>query len=92
MALLAKHIQIKGPFTNEQNIVNEITKQYSNLQYIERLGIQSRPTHLVKIDDVTCEMGKTGLLEWDDIAINTISFLQDEPASTLVECMCILEK
>ena len=43
MALLAKHIQIKGPFTNEQNIVNEITKQYSNLQYIERLGIQSRP-------------------------------------------------
>lgn len=83
-----KFVQITGPFTAFDDIVNYIKKNDdSEILYIKKCGIQSQVSNRIKINDCTFEIGKTGILEFSDVEIKTMYFLQDELKSTKIDCV-----
>ena len=81
-----KFFQLKGPFKANQDLVQLIETE-SAMSYIKKLGIQSIPSHKCNINNKVFEIGKTDLLEFDDVMITSLFFLQEEPESTLVDCV-----
>lgn len=82
-----RFVQIRGPFTVDENVVpsdNIVTK----------IGVQTKPTHKFEVTESsglknTFEMGKTEILELSNVQVTELSFLQDEPKSTIVDLIVI---
>jgi hypothetical protein len=83
-----KFAQVQGPFSAGQEIVSLIMKDVSDdFTSIVKIGVQSKVGHQFKMNDCTFEIGKTGILEFNDVDITSLSFLQDEDDSTIVDCI-----
>lgn len=82
-----KFIQVSGPFAANEDIIAKIKKDSPNFKYIKKLGIQSKITHLCIIDGKEFEIGKTEILEFNNVEVTSLSFKQDEPSSTLIDCI-----
>lgn len=83
-----KFVQVRGPFRANQDIVEYIKNNInSDFLYVTFLGIQTSPGHFVKIDGQVFEIGSAGILLLNEIKINSIYFSQDEPETTLVDCI-----
>jgi hypothetical protein len=81
-------IQIQGPFKKNQDIVSYIKKTINNdFKYIKKIGIQTETKNYVSINNKIFEIGKTGILEFDNVQINSLFFMQDEQSTTLIDCV-----
>ena len=83
-----KFIQIRGPFSAGQDLISYIKTEYkTNFNYITRIGIQTKVKNEITINNEDFEIGKTGILEFDNVQITSLSFKQDELSSTLIDCV-----
>lgn len=82
-----KFIQIKGPFKTKENIISYIKDDYPDFRYIKKIGIQTKVSNKCNINGEIFEIGKTGILEFNDVKIISLFFLQDESEFTLVDCI-----
>lgn len=82
-----KFVQIHGPFKQGEELVDIIKKDFPSFLNIKKLGIQSISTHICCIDGQNFEIGKTEILEFNEVNVTSIYFKQDEPATTLVDCI-----
>lgn len=83
-----KFIQIRGPFSAGQDLISYIKTEYkTNFNYIKRIGIQTKVKNEITINNKDFEIGKTGILEFDNVQITSLSFKQDELSSTLIDCV-----
>ena len=82
-----KFIQIHGPFQQNEELVDIIKKDFPSFLNIKKLGIQSISNHICCINGQNFEIGKTEILEFSEVNITSIYFKQDEPATTLVDCI-----
>ncbi len=73
-------VQMRGPFRANTEIITSPMK---------KIGIQTKVRNQCKINNIVFEIGKTGLLEFEDVKITSLIFLQDEPESTLVDGIII---
>ncbi|MCC8068710.1 MAG: hypothetical protein LIO71_02965 [Ruminococcus sp.] len=81
-----KFVHVSGPFTANSDVVSYIKSNYdSDMKYIKKCGIQSEVGNFVNINGQKFEIGKTGILELNDVKITSLYFSQDEPASSLVD-------
>lgn len=83
-----KFIQIRGPFSAGQDLISYIKTEYkTNFNYIKKIGIQTKVKNEITINNEDFEIGKTGILEFDNVQITSLSFKQDELSSTLIDCV-----
>jgi ABC-type uncharacterized transport system ATPase subunit len=82
-----KFIQLHGPFSQNEELIDRIKKNYSDFKSIKQIGIQSQSTNICCINGQNFEIGKTGILELNEVNITSIYFKQDELATTLVDCL-----
>lgn len=82
-----KFVQVHGPFSKNEEIIDIIKKNVPSFLSIKKLGIQSISTHKCKINGQDFEIGKTEILEFNEVEIKSIYFEQDEPKSTLIDCI-----
>lgn len=83
-----KFIQIRGPFSAGQDLISYIKTEYkTNFNYIKKIGIQTKVKNKITINNEDFEIGKTGILEFDNVQITSLSFKQDELSSTLIDCV-----
>ena len=82
-----KFVQIHGPFQQNEELVDIIKKDFPSFLNIKKLGIQSISTHICCINGQNFEIGKTEILEFNEVSITSIYFKQDEPATTLIDCI-----
>ena len=83
-----KFIQIRGPFFAGQDLISYIKTEYkTNFNYIKKIGIQTKVKNEITINNEDFEIGKTGILEFDNVQITSLSFKQDELSSTLIDCV-----
>jgi len=61
---------LQGPFTAKKELFNDGT--------IFKIAIQSRPGHYVDLNGSAFEIGKTGMLQFRNSNIKSVSFEQDE--------------
>lgn len=87
MAINDKFVQLHGPFKKDEELVDIIKKDYPNFLNIKKLGIQSVSTHFCSINGQNFEIGKTEILEFNNVGITSLYFNQDEPATTLIDCV-----
>ena len=83
-----KFVQITGPFTLNEEIVDKIKAETGfNFLYIKKIGIQTEPAsaHKVSINGQIFEIGKTGILEFNEVQITSLNFLQDETSFTIID-------
>lgn len=73
-------IQISGPFSAYKNILEKLEKNS-----FRHIGIQSDTSHKVKINGDEYEIGKTGMLEFSNVIIDSLAFMQNESELTLVD-------
>ena len=82
-----KNVQLRGPFNQDEELVDKIKAEASDFRSIERIGICARVRDSVKLNNETFEIGKTGILQFDNVRITSIKFMQDENESTFVDCV-----
>jgi hypothetical protein len=83
-----KFIQIQGPFNARQDVISLIKQQSSNnFSFIKKIGIQSKVGHKCNINDCVFEIGSTEILEFDEVRISSLYFLQSEEESTIIDCI-----
>lgn len=84
-----KFVQINGPFNAGEDVYAIIKEKTNNssFSYIMQIGIQSEANHYVNINGVKFEIGKTGMLQFNETAITSLSFVQDELDSTIIDCI-----
>lgn len=82
-----KLIQLRGPFTANQDIISALLKENSDISYIKQVGIQAKSTHQCKINTHIFEIGKTEMLEFNEVQIKSLYFLQNEPESTIIDLL-----
>lgn len=82
-----KFVQVHGPFKQGEELVDIIKKDFPSFLNIKKLGIQSISTHICCIDGQNFEIGKTEILEFNEVNVTSIYFKQDEPATTLIDCI-----
>lgn len=82
-----KFVQLHGPFEKDEELVDIIKKNYPNFIGIKKLGIQSQPENICSINRKSFEIGNIGILEFNDVNINSLCFEQDELETTLVDCI-----
>lgn len=83
-----KFIQIQSPIKANQDLIKYIKTNYdSNFKYIKKIGIQTKMNHFISINNQRFKIGKTGILELDNVRITSLFFLQDEQFSTLIDCI-----
>lgn len=84
-----KFIQLHGPFKKNVELTNIIKKDFPDFVSIKNLGIQAKSTHICNINGQNFEIGKTEILEFNEVAVKSLYFKQDEPSTTLVDCLLI---
>jgi hypothetical protein len=83
-----KFIQLHGPFKANEELINIIKKNYiNNFNSIKKIGIQSISTNICCINGQNFEIGKTGILEFNEVNITSLYFKQNELATTLIDCL-----
>lgn len=82
-----KNVQVRGPFFEEEEVVDRIKAESSDFRSISRIGICSKVRNYVKLNDEIFEIGKTGILQFKNVQITSIKFMQDETESTFVDCV-----
>ena len=82
-----KNIQIRGPFEEGEDLVDRIKDEYPDFRSVQRIGICTKVRNYVKLNDITFEIGKTGILQFKDVRVTSIKFMQDESESTVVDCV-----
>ena len=83
-----KFIQVHGPFKANEDIVEYIKNKVSpGSRYIANVGIQANEGRQCRINGQIFEIGQRGILIFNDVRINSMSFLQDESELTLVDCI-----
>lgn len=83
-----KYAQIQGPFTKNEDLVPIMKIEFNNsFRHIQRIGIQSKPSNKVNINGQIFEIGKTGILEFNEVEIVSLYFIQDELESTIIDCI-----
>lgn len=74
---MAKHIkQVAGIFTPYTELMNFLG---SKAKYITKIGIQLPSGSYAIIDGVEFEIGKTGILEFEDTKISSVKFRSHNP-------------
>lgn len=78
---------IQSPFTENEQLMNRIREQNQNNTYLSKVGIvyvdhhslniDKEPQIRIKINNKDFTLGKTGMLEFEDVKITSIKFLQD---------------
>lgn len=84
-----KFVQLHGPFDKEEELTDKIKENYPDFRGIRKLGIQSVKTNICCINGQDFEIGKTEILEFDEVNVTSLFFKQGEPATTLVDCILI---
>lgn len=79
----SRFIQLSGPFKDREELVNRI----KNFNGIKHIGIQAKEDHGVYLNGQFFKIGKTQILQLDEIKIESIYFAQDEDTSTLIDCI-----
>lgn len=82
-----KFVQLHGPFATNEELVDRIKENYPEFRGIKKLGIQSQIANICCINNNDFEIGKTGILEFDDVDVTSLFFKQGEPATTLIDCI-----
>jgi hypothetical protein len=83
-----KFVQIQGPFNAKQDVTSLIKQQSSNnFSSIKKIGIQSKIKHQCSINDCVFEIGSTGILEFDEVKVVSLYFLQSEDEDTIIDCI-----
>ena len=82
-----KFIQLHGPFKKNTELTTTIKKNFPDFVSIKNLGVQTAPTHICNINGQSFEIGKTEILEFNEVAVKSLYFEQDEPSTTLVNCL-----
>ena len=82
-----KFVQLHGPFVAGEELVDIIKRNCSNFLGIVQLGIQSIHNHVCCINGQDFLIGKTEILEFSEVSINSLYFKQNEPATTLIDCV-----
>ena len=72
-----KFIQLHGPFTWGEEIINQIKENYPGFQYIKNIGIQAPVAHRCNINVQMFEIGKTQILELSEVKITSLVFIQN---------------
>ena len=75
-------IQLSGPFSAYRNVLENLESH--NFKHI---GIQSETSHLVRVNGEEYEIGKTGMLEFSDVIIDSLAFLQQESELTIIDAI-----
>lgn len=73
--------QLHGPFDSNKNILETL----DNFSYIKKIGIQSKPGTICLINGRNFEIGKTGILEFDEVKITSIIFTSFVDKNTLID-------
>lgn len=85
--------QLLGPFEANQELVNLIQQDaLKEIEYVKHLGIQTEIGSLLKINDETIEIGKTGIYEIGNTEINSIYFLEDTDDNAIIDYTVILKE
>lgn len=82
-----KFVQLQGSFKKNEELTNIIKKNFPSFQNIKKIGIQSIEDNICCINGIDFIIGKTGILEFDNVYITSIFFRQDEPKTTLIDCI-----
>lgn len=78
-----KFRQLRGPFNANQDLINEILDE--NKRYVRHLGIQARDKTKCVINNKIIEIGKTDILEYNNVQITSLYFLKDQPETTIID-------
>lgn len=90
MALNGRVGQVLGPFDTtdllaENGKISEFTPETSH-PILTKMGIQSTPGTIVKVNNVEIKIGKTGIYELDEVvAVKSIVFPYGADADTIVD-------
>ncbi len=83
--------QVVGPFKSNVNLLEKgeaisNSTPESTTPVLWKLGIQAEPGCMVKINNTTIRIGKTGIYELDSIArITHLSFPSETDADTIID-------
>lgn len=82
--------QIQGPFLKNEEVFTKIQSECLNpINYISKIGIhfvgnsdldlegKRQGKYFVKINDIQFQLGKTRMLELEDVEVTSIKFSQD---------------
>ena len=53
--------------------------------YVEKIGIQTYPGTLIRLNGQTIEIGKTGMYETDEVEITSIQFPENSPKNVIID-------
>lgn len=82
-----KFVQLHGPFKKYEELVTRIKADCPGFHGIKKIGIQSSMYHICCLNGRDFEIGKTNILEFDEVDITSVYFKQDEPATSLIDCI-----
>jgi len=78
--------QIKGPFTAGEDIFAKISaKMTGDNNTITSIGIQAGYKDVVVLNGNSFELGKPALLQFDDVAITSLSFENDVDENAIID-------
>ncbi len=82
-----KNVQLRGPFSAGEELVDRIKVESPDFRSIVRIGICSKVRNYVKLNGISFELGKSGILQFKNVNITSVQFEQDESESTIVDCV-----
>lgn len=78
--------QIRGPFTAGEDIFAKIkVKMGGTSNYLSTLGIQAFCGKLVNINGNQFEIGPAEMLDFEDINVTSLSFVDDVGEDTIID-------
>lgn len=81
-------VQVSGPFNQNEDIIAIIRRNHNpNFLFVKQIGIQAEPGHKVSIDGKVVEIGKTKVIQYNNVQIRTLLFLQREGEQVFVDCI-----
>lgn len=66
--------QIQGRYAKTRNLFNVIKSEHPKLKQIVKLGVQLKPGFGFKIDNNKYDVGKTGILQLDNMELSSCNF------------------
>lgn len=84
------YAQLQGPFNKNEDIITIMKLKFENsFRHLKRIGIQTKPENKININGQIFEIGQTGILEFNEVEIISLYFMQDEPESTIIDCIVL---
>lgn len=79
--------QLTGPFVANTEILYLVKAdaKVSAINYLTKVGICYERGSFVKINGVDFEIGKTGILEFEDVRITSLKFSQDVDDKAVID-------